>query len=225
MKASNEAGISSSTIKTDLAAIRKMHSMLPKTRYKLTADNKELGVEKRRSVGIDRAWKDSEVFKAIEHAKVMGRQDIEWAIRCARNLGLRIEETTALTRTQIRESLINGYIHLTKTKGGILRDVPLNDRAEQVLREMLAHSKEEKIFIKHGRTHKQSIKSIQNWIHNHREIFTEKQEIEQKDDLQYKKQLNVDYIRPNLTMHGLRHAFARERYNNLINSGKTLKRS
>lgn len=221
VKVSQDAGISASTIKTDLSAVRKLHSMLPKTRYRLTSDNKNLGVEQRKSVGIDRAWKDSEVSKAINHAKVMGRQDVEWAIRCARTLGLRIEEATALTKTQIREALTNGHIHLTNTKGGIKRDVPLNNRAERVLREMLTQGNDERIFIGHGRTHKQAIKSIQNWVYNHRDIFTKKQFNTTKEDLEYRQHLKIDYERSNLTMHGLRHAFAREQYQNTLKSSKS----
>lgn len=212
VQVSQDAGISASIMKTDLSAIRKLHSMVQKTRYRLTSDNKELGVEQRKNVGIDRAWRDSEVSKAIDHAKVMGRKDVDWAIRCARTLGLRIEETTALTKTQIRAALTNGHIHLRKTKGGILRDVPLSDRAERVLREMLANGKNERIFIGHGRTHTQAIKSIQNWVYNHREIFTEKQISITEKDKNYQKQLQIDYERQNLTFHGLRHAFAREQY-------------
>jgi len=221
VEASQKAGISSSTMKTDLSAIRKLHSMVPKTRYNLTSKNKDFQIEQRKNVGIDRAWKNSEVSKAINQAKVMGRKDVEWAIGCARTLGLRIEETTALTKTQIREALTNGYIHLTKTKGGIKRDVPLNDRAERVLREMLAEGKSERIFISHGRTHTQAIKSIQNWVYNHRDIFTEKQQSVTESDKNYQKQLKIDYERPNLTFHGLRHAFAREEYNNIRKDGKS----
>src|SRR5690625_1157020 len=69
VQVSQDAGISASTMKTDLSAIRKLHSMVQKTRYRLTSDNKELGVEQRKNVGIDRAWRDSEVSKAIDHAK------------------------------------------------------------------------------------------------------------------------------------------------------------
>lgn len=128
---------------------------------------------------------------------------------------------TALTKTQIREALTNGYIHLTKTKGGIKRDVPLNDRAERVLRGMLAEGKDERIFISHSRTHTQAIKSIQNWVYNHRDIFTEKQQFTTEQDKNYQKQLEIDYERPNLTFHGLRLAFAREEYNNIRKDGKS----
>ena len=222
VRASQEAGVSASTIKTDLSAIRKLHSMLPKTRNKLSTDNKILGAEKRKIVGVDRAWKDSEALKASNLANSMGRNDVDWAIRCARTLGLRIEETTALTKSQIREALTNGrIIYLTNTKGGIARDVPLNNGAKRVLREMLAKSNQERVFTGHGRTHKQVIKSIENWVQNHRGIFTEKEIRE--DSKEYAQQLGIDDQRPNLTMHGLRHSYARWQYEKGLESGMSAK--
>src|SRR5699024_267453 len=212
VKASNESNISSRALKTDLAAIRKLHLMLPKKRFKeLETNNTKLGVEKRQNIGVDRAWKNSEVAKSIEHAKITNRQDVKWSIQCARSLGLRIEETTALTKSQLREALTNKYIHLVKTKGGIKRDVPLNGGAERTFRDMIANAPNEEIFIGHGKTHKQVMKSIQNWIYNHRDIFTEEIPSLQTDD-QYKNELNIDYQRKNLTFHGLRHAYARNQY-------------
>lgn len=222
IKASQEAGVSASTIKTDLAAIRKLHSLLPKARNKLSTDKKNLGAEQRKRVGVDRAWKNSEALKASNLAVSMGRKDVDWAIRSARTLGLRIEETTALTKSQIREALASGrHIHLTKTKGGIPRDVPLNQGAERVLREMLTEAKQETIFTYHGHTHTQAIKSIQNWIQNHREIFTEKEINEHSTG--YMQQLGIDYQRPNLTFHGLRHSYARWQYEKGLESGMNAK--
>lgn len=217
VEASNKSNISSSSaLKTDLAAIRKLHSMLPKKRYKtLESNNKKLGVEQRKNIGIDRAWKNNEVSKALDHAMVMNRKDVQWSIQCARSLGLRIEEVTALTKSDLRNALTNGYVHLTKTKGGIKRDIPLNPGAERTFRDVVANAQQEKIFIEHGRTHKQAMKSIQNWIHNHREVFTE-DGISNNKDQQYKKDLNIDYERKNLTFHGLRHAYVRGQYENAL---------
>src|SRR5699024_5200015 len=213
---SNKSNISSRALKTDLAAIRKLHSMLPKKRFKqLETDNKKLGVGNRKNIGIDRAWKNSEVAKAIEHAKITNRNDVKWAIQCARSLGLRIEETTALTKSQLREALTNNYIHLINTKGGLKRDVPLNGEAERTIRDMIANAPNEKIFIEHGKTHKQVMKSIQNWIYNHRDVFTEEQTSLQTEE-QYQNELNIDYQRENLTFHGLRHAYARGQYEIVI---------
>lgn len=212
VKASNESNISSRALKTDLAAIRKLHLMLPKKRFKqLETDNSKLGVEKRQNIGVDRAWRNSEVGKAIEHTKVTGRHDVRWAIQCARSLGLRIEETTALTKSQLKEALMNNFIHLINTKGGIKRDVPLNPSSERTFRDMIANTPNEKIFVGHGKTHKQVMKSIQNWIYNHRDIFTEVQTLLQPNE-QYQDELNIDFERINLTFHGLRHAYARNQY-------------
>ncbi|WP_240378164.1 tyrosine-type recombinase/integrase [Bacillus piscicola] len=210
VKESQEAGVSAATIKTDLSAVRKLHAMLPKARHKLPDNNDILGAEKRKIVGVDRSWQNREVTKAVHHARIMERKDVEWAIGCARTMGLRIEEATGLTRTQMREALINGHLHLTKTKGGIPRDVPLNQGAKRVLQRILAESKHEKIFTSHGQTHRQAMKSIQNWLQNHRKVFTEKNE--QESASTYTKQLGIDVQRPHLTFHGLRHSYARSQY-------------
>jgi len=212
VEASNASNISSSALKTDLSAIRKLHAMLPKKRFKvLETNNKKLGVGQRKNIGVDRAWKNSEVAQAIEHAKVTERQDVQWSIQCARSLGLRMEEVTAITKSDLRTALTNGYVHLTKTKGGIPRDVPLNPGAKRTFREMIANGKQEKIFIEHGRTHKQAMKSIQNWIHNHRDVFTNVDASDEQKQT-YHKTLAIDYERKNLTFHGLRHAYARAQY-------------
>src|SRR5690625_7731840 len=47
VEASQKAGISSSTMKTDLSAIRKLHSMVPKTRYNLTSKNKDFQIDRK----------------------------------------------------------------------------------------------------------------------------------------------------------------------------------
>lgn len=227
VKASNDSGISSSALKTDLSAIRKLHVMLPKKRFKqLEIDNKKLGVKDRQSIGVDRAWTNNEVASAIKHAKVNGRKDVQWAIQCARAIGLRIEETTALTKSQLREALTNNMLHLTKTKGGIKRDVPMNGGAERTFRDMIANAKNEQIFLGHGKTHKQAMKSIQNWIFNHRERFTENSiDVVGESNQMYQQDLKFDFERQNLTYHGLRHAYARGQYNKsmkyLSNSKKT----
>ncbi|MFS1519700.1 tyrosine-type recombinase/integrase [Bacillus sp. SCS-151] len=212
---SKKCEIGASTIKTDLAAVRKLHDMLPKKRHELKLTNKEIGAEKRKIVGVDRAWSDTEAQKAVAVAKDMGRKDVEWSIRCARTLGTRLEEVTALTKTQIRDALMNGHIHLKNTKGGIPRDVPLNKGAERVIREMLSESRNERVFTGHGQTHKQAMKSIQNWIANHRASFVESV----KDDIRYREELGIEEERMSLTMHGLRHSYARWQYKMKVDEG------
>lgn len=207
---SKEAGIGTSTIKTDLAAIRRMHRMLPKKRYDLTFKNKEIGAEQRQiKPSVDRAWRPDEVRAAVVHAENMGRQDVSWAIRITSSLGTRLEEVTALTRTQLRDAIQDGYVALTNTKGGIARDVPLNTPARHVFSEILRTPGNERIFITHGRVHHQAMYRIQHWIGYHRGTFT-------KDDSDQ---------RGALTFHGLRHAYARQQFEARKGHGVTERRA
>ncbi|ARU59969.1 hypothetical protein CBW65_02005 [Tumebacillus avium] len=215
--ASQRAGVSTKTIKTDLAAIRKLHMKVDRTRYKLS-DNQGIGYhEKRSSRGVDRAWRDSEVRNAIALARSSGRYDVAWSLGIARYGGLRIEEATALSKTQIRDALRKGYITLRVTKGGIPRDVPLAAPVRMIFREILeVPNSSERVFVRHGRTHHQAFKSIQNWIYNNREHFQERVIL----DSGYAGQMKIDE-RPDLTYHGLRHSYAREQYELRVEAGFT----
>ncbi|WJQ79819.1 tyrosine-type recombinase/integrase [Brevibacillus brevis] len=215
IQASKADGMSPKSIKTELSAIRKLHTKIPDTRYQLS-ENKDLGyTDRRKNRGVDRAWQDTEVQRAVDLANNMDRKDVAWSIQIARNLGLRIEETTALTRTQLRDALSRNELSLRTTKGGIPRDIPMNERSRQIFQEILREtdqSGKDRIFTGHGKTHHEAFKSIQNWIWNHRETFQE----DHKKDSTYLQILNIDEERPNLTFHGLRHAFARQQYEQRI---------
>jgi integrase/recombinase XerD len=205
---SKRAGISTRTIKNDLSAIRKLHSRLDNAKNKIS-DNKKLEFTDKRTIkGIDRAWRDREVKSAVQLAQHMGRQDVAWSLQIGRYMGLRIEEVTALTKTQLRNALQNGYLALTNTKGGIPRDVPVTAQVRPVFEDILRHADRdrEKIFIGHGRAHHQVFKSIQNWLNNHRDKFQERYTTDQH----YQNQMKIDVERKSLSFHGLRHAYARE---------------
>lgn len=212
---SREANVAVSTLKTDLSAIRKLHEMIPNSRYRLSENHELNYTDQRKTRGVDRAWRDSEVKHAVNLAHQMNRYDVKWSIQLARTMGLRIEEATALTKTQLRNALEKGYLELRITKGGIQRDVPVSSEARKVFREILAHATQEKIFIRHGKQHHQAFKSIQNWIYNHREYFQE----QYSRDEGYIRDLKIDEERPDLTFHGLRHAYAREQYQMRIDVG------
>lgn len=221
IEASKKVDINMKTLKTELSAIRKLHAKTENTRYTLSKDNGLLGTEKRSTRGIDRAWRNSEVQKAVLLAKNMERRDIAWSIQLARCCGLRIEEATALTRTQLRNAVERGYLALTNTKGGISRDIPLNRNSQRLFREILDQTRENKtdyLFIGHGRTHHQAYESIQNWIYNHRDKFQEFVQKGESDHL-YEQQLQIELSRKESTFHGLRHAFAREEYEKRIMIG------
>ncbi|WP_078427518.1 hypothetical protein [Alkalihalobacterium alkalinitrilicum] len=102
----------------------------------------------------------------------MKRDDIIWALLLARNCGVRMEEGTALTKTQIIEALANSYLSLYNTKNGIKRDISLDSSAKMALSKILQETSSERIFVTHGRNHQQAKKSIQNWIANNRGRFS-----------------------------------------------------
>ncbi len=211
-----EAGVDVTTLKTDLSAIRKLHTLIPKTRYKLTVGNDSLGVKKRAKKKIDRAWSENEYVNAIKLAASMNRNDVVWSLKLARTCGVRLEECTALIRTQLKNALNQDFLSLKNTKNGILRDIPLNQNARLIISSILKEASTERIFVFHGRNHQQAKKSIQNWIINNRPKFTDYTGQEQ-DQLDCHE--NDTILRTKLTYHGLRHTFARERYREFISKG------
>lgn len=99
--------------------------------------------------------------KAVSLARSTGRLDVAWSVEIARYAGLRIEETTALTKTQFRDALRNGFLSLRITKGGIPRDVSLLAPVHRVFREMLETTdRGGRLFIGNGNAHHQAYKSV-----------------------------------------------------------------
>ncbi len=213
-----KAGISSAAIKTDLAAIRKLHSLVSNSRNMLTSDNSKFNLKKRRTRGVDRAWTSEEIVRAKQLAKEMDRVHIFWAITITEFLGTRIEEVTALRRTQLKKAINTESLRLVNTKGGIPRDIPLNNGARSIFQTILATpSTTDTIFFGwHGWTHDQAMKSIQNWIANHRTSFMENV---LTNDNPYQQSFDIDEMRPRITFHGLRHTFARREYEKRIKQG------
>lgn len=188
-------GLSASTIKTDLSAIRFYYDQAGGKNELPT--NKDLGGAlgqqlERRSFGqVPRAWTDSELRAAIDKAQSMGNWKVARALELARTLGLRIHETTRLTVPQLRQALDKGFLTV-KGKGGLVREVPVTPTAKEVIEKTLSNTTNSRVFV--GPTEKthQVIKHIENWIYKYRDHF---------------HQGTVK-----LTYHGLRHAYAQERY-------------
>ena len=193
-----EKGLSASTMKTDLSAIRFFHDQT-NSRYQLP-DNKEIGrlhgtaLERRHFGQVARAWSDSEYQKALALTEVQGKPQIGQLMEFARVLGLRLHETTRLTVPMFRKALDEGYLTI-KGKGGLVRNVPLTGTSRSVIRKTLqeyGRQKQTRLFVGPSEKAHQVNKQVENWIYTHRGRFTE-------GDVK-------------LTFHGLRHAYAQERY-------------
>ncbi|WP_169787862.1 tyrosine-type recombinase/integrase [Alicyclobacillus ferrooxydans] len=193
-----EKGLRASTIKTDLSAIRFFHDQT-NSRYELP-DNKAIGqqfgasIERRHFGQIARAWSDSEYRNALELTAAQGKPQIGRLMEFARVLGLRLHETTRLTTPILRKALNDGYLTI-KGKGGLVRNVPLTGTSRIVIQKTLqeyGRQRQSRLFVGPSEKAHQVNKQVENWVYTHRDRFTEGE------------------VR--LTFHGLRHAYAQERY-------------
>lgn len=195
-----EKGLSASTIKTDLAAIRFFHDKISNPKYTLPT-NAELGVEleRRRFGKQDRTWSIAEFNRML--SKALDRPDYILALYLARYAGFRIHECfridTAIARQAIREGAIT-----IKGKGGKIRTVPINQQIISAMEKLLeTTSPGSKLLVPDDMPTDKAISQLQRFIWQYRDAV--------KD---------IDSDRP-LTFHGLRHTYAAEKYRQLITDG------
>lgn len=197
-----ERGLSASTIKTDLAAIRFWHDQIPSAKYTLPA-NSAYSLERRRFGGVDRTWNHEEFHKMLDECRNAQREDYGACLMIARYAGLRLHEVMRIDTAIARAALKDGFLTI-KGKGGKVREVPLDEEVRIVLANCLARTKPgNKLFVPDGRQTHVAITELQNFIRAHRGRVQE------------------DAARSPLTFHGLRHTCAAEWYRALIADGKS----
>lgn len=203
-------GLAASTIKTDLAAIRFFHDKVDRPRYRL-ADNSIYNLERRTFGGVDRSWTQKEYKAFKEFSNSSGQARIAEIATLARNEGLRIHETLRIDRATVERALVTGYLHI-KGKGGKVRDVPLSQKSRTMLQEHIQIiGRGDKLYVQeHEKTHL-VIKQVQNFINRNREHFQNASRQEERTE-------GEEIIR-NITFHGLRHTYAQEQYQQVIDGG------
>jgi integrase len=195
-------GLSASTIKTDLAAIRFWHDQMPNIRHTLPK-NQDLKLERRRFGQVDRTWSNAEFNKMIAVCWEHEREDYAAIICLARYAGLRIHECFRIDTATAEHAVRNMQI-IIKGKGGKIRTVPIQDSIRIELEKMLAVTERgHKLFVPKGVPTHVAIEDLQRFIRTHRD--------EVRDP---------DSNRP-MTFHGLRHTCAVEWYQRLIGEGET----
>ena len=197
------AGKAASTIKTDLAAIRFFHDLMD-AKYHLPG-NDELGItlERRRFGQADRTWTPPEFSRLLIIALGEDRYDYILAFYLARYAGLRIHECFRID-TAIAEDALRKNAITIKGKGGKIRTVPINDAIAVALREQLSRTKRgHKLLVPDDVPTDDAIYHIQKFLLDHRKELQD-----EGDD------------RP-LTYHGLRHTYAAEKYQKLVDDGMT----
>lgn len=196
-----ENGKASSTIKTDLSAIRFFHDKMSDPKYRLP-DNDGLAVELERRCfgGTDRTWSNVEFNKMLGRAMAVDRWDYILALYLARFAGLRIHECFRIDTATAEQALRENAITI-KGKGGKIRTVPINEQIAIAMREQLKRTKRgHKLLVPDDMHTNRAINQLQFFLYSNREDFQE------------------DADRP-LTFHGLRHTYAAEKYMDLIQNG------
>ncbi|QUI25884.1 tyrosine-type recombinase/integrase (plasmid) [Vallitalea pronyensis] len=213
-------GNSDKYIKTELSGIRFIHNSIDNTKYELSdARNfsQEVALAFTRDGRADRAWTEKEYqgFKNLAIEK--HHEEIAKVFEGIRHTGMRIDEIVSLKYQEVHNALRDGYLHLTNTKGGVPRNVPLTEGARSIFANVLmdkqpgAYVFTPAKYVQTRTIHKFK-KQIQNFIYNHRD------KIQDKDRTQSGHNLKKE-DRGALTPHGLRHMFAREEYMNKRGTG------
>ena len=191
-------GLSASTIKTELAAIRFFHDSMPYTRYELLT-NSELDLERRTFGGVDRTWSNQEFNNMVAIAMQNNREDYVAIFTLARYAGLRLEECFRIDTNDVKNALITGRLFV-KGKGGLTRYVPINESIRIELEKFIKVTERgHKLFVEDSDKTHLAMKRLQCFITYHRKSFTENK----------------------ITFHGLRHTYAHEKYDEFIQMGKT----
>ena len=197
-----EDGKSASTIKTDLAAIRFFHDKLSQTRYRLPSNDKlSVSLERRRFVGIDRTWSVPEFSRMLGKAMAADRCDYVLAMYLARYAGLRIHECFRIDTATAEQALRENAITI-KGKGGKIRSVPINEQISIALRNQLHRTpRGHKLLVPDDVPTDLALSRLQAFIAANR------------GDIQDSSRSHP------LTFHGLRHTYAAETYQALIEQG------
>jgi len=198
-----EKGLAASTIKTDLTAIRFFHDQMANTRHDLQ-ENSELNLTRRTFGGVDRRWSFAEFERMLAICLVNGRDDYACIACLGYYAALRIEECFKLDMAQAEKAIKTGVL-IVKGKGGLVREIPIQESIRICLGKMLEVTpRGHKLFVAPDDKTHLAIKRLQNFIHYHRAEIQD-----------------VDSTRP-LSYHGLRHACASNWYQVLINQGKSV---
>ncbi len=196
------AGIKPQTLRTDLAALRFLHSQLADVRHRLSSNAElGLGLPPRRYRGLGRNWADIECAEMIGRARALGQVRIALVLALCRHAGLRIHEAMRLDWAAARRGLDTGALQV-KGKGGRIRDVPLGADAQEALREAFRRARPgAKLFVPPDVPTHRAIARVQSFVRRHRGAIA----------------------RPGrhapLTVHGLRHTYAAEQYRRRRESG------
>lgn len=202
-----QRGCADKYIKTDIAGIRYLHRQIPQTRYELLdgrVANKKYGLGSTPDGRADRAWTERELTDMKALAMQRNKPNIALALETARATGMRLDEFSSLRRAEVEAALRTGVLHLTNTKGGRPRDIPLSPRTIDAFRAALKlSSRGSYVFTLPGMKVHKFKEAVKSFIWRHRGLLQDPN-----------RNRTAQNVKPGefaaLAVHGLRHTFARE---------------
>lgn len=199
-----ECGISPATIKSELCAIRYYHDQMPAHRHPIPSNNAlSINLEQRRFGTVDCSWTADQLDAFVALARDKGEEDYARLFILAYELGLRIHESFRIDRATAAEAIRSGEL-VVKGKGGKIRSVPLTRKSRIVFIDKLAETAlGEKLFVPRDRPTHLEILALQQFI------------------IRYRDEVQGNYCLMPLTYHGLRHAYAANRYRELKKAGRS----
>jgi site-specific recombinase XerD len=207
-------------IKNELSAIRFVHNCMEVTRHSLsdaTTFNKLLELDHTGDGRIDRAWEEKELEDMKEMSYKYEKSDIADVLEGIRTTGTRLDELCTLKYTDVKNALKTGYLNLTNTKGAIPRSIKLTDRAYEIFAKKYAEATPGKYvftpnkYVDNHNIHKFK-KIVQNFVSYHREKISIGGRAASGHNVSSDQ-------KSALTMHGLRHAYARDEYLKRVSAG------
>lgn len=218
-----ENGVSASTQKTYLSAIRDFadRSGIDSRRI---PNNKRLGLDKRIFGNVDRSWTEKEFqdFKEVAISYDIEKGEgprLELILEVARNFGCRLEGILGMDLNSVNKALETGEL-ITKEKNGKENIKPVESlKQREVLQRVKAlgeENQQRKIFVHNN--FKSTYREVQNFIGNNNKDIQDKDRINNADArIAYKETGEVH--KGNLSIHGLRHTYAKEQYQKELSDG------
>jgi len=193
---------SAAYIKTELSAIRLFHDLMPDPRYKLPA-NDTLSLERRRLGETDRTWTEQEFAQMRLQAIVQSHDGFADMLTLIRHTGMRLHECARLDTAAAEDAIRSGDLTV-KGKGGKLRSIPASAATLEILRNRLSLTRRgRKLFVPDDVKTDAVMNGLEQFI------------IRNRDNERSSGKEAA------LTVHGLRHTWAAERYRELIAAGST----
>jgi site-specific recombinase XerC len=191
------SGKSTSTVTTNLSAIRYFYSKRIGIRFKIMS-NRQLGVNARTNeerIGEDRAMSDKEYEYFLDKCDEKNEENYKILMQVGDQLGLRISECFKMRHSQLKVAIKTSNLAV-KGKGGYIRNMELDDLDIKLLEKVnsIKTSGTDRIFVKKNEKTHIKIKELQTFIYKNRE-----------DD--------------KITFHSLRHRYAQNKYDELRAKG------